>query len=61
MQEIYKHLRIEAFKIITHEVPNFSEIPDSRSKFLFLMSQENEKIIKLIASCTYEWFKIRET
>ena len=56
----YKHLRIEAFKTINEEVPNFSEIADSRSKFLFLMSQENEKIIKLIAFCTYEWFIIRD-
>ena len=56
----YKHLRIEAFKTINEEVPNFSEIADSRSKFLFLMSQENEKLIKLIAFCTYEWFIIRE-
>ena len=35
--EKYKCDRIEIFKVITDEVPNFAELPDSKSKFIYLM------------------------
>ena len=57
----YKYERVEQFKTITEEVPNFELMPDSTTKFIFLMTQENEKILNLIASCTHEWFKIKNT
>jgi hypothetical protein len=57
----YKYERLEKFKTITEEVPNFELMPDSKAKFIFLMTQENEKILNLIASCTHDWFKIGNT
>ena len=48
----YKCERFEKFKTITEEVPNFEQITDSKTKFIFLMTQENENILNLIASCT---------
>ena len=57
----YKYDRFEKFKTITAKVPNFIQMPDSKTKFIFLVTQENEKILNLIASCTHEWFKIKNT
>ena len=56
----YKYDRIEMFKEIINEFPNFGDIIDSKSKFIFLMSQENKSITILIASCIYNWLLIRE-
>ena len=56
----YRYERIDMFKKITKEFPNFEEIKDSNSKFIFLMSQENKKITILLASCVFNWFKVRE-
>ena len=56
----YKYERIDMFKKITREFPNFEEIKDSNSKFIFLMSQENKNITILLASCVFNWFKVRE-
>ena len=56
----YKYDRIDMFKKITSEFPNFKDIKDSNSKFTFLMSQEDKNITILIASCVYNWFLIRE-
>ena len=53
--------RFEKFKTITEEVPNFEQMTDSKTKYIFLMTQENEKILNLIASCTHDWFKLRNT
>ena len=55
----YKNERFDKFKSITEEVPNVEIIPDSKTKFIFLMTKENDKILNLIASCTHDWFKIR--
>ena len=51
----YKYERIDMFKKITREFPNFEEIKDSNSKFIFLMSQENKKITILLASCVFNF------
>ena len=36
-------------------------MPDSKTKFIYLMSQENKKLTNLIAQCIHDWFKIRES
>ena len=56
----YKYERIDMFKNITREFPNFEEIKDSNSNFIFLMSQENKNITILLASCVFNWLKKRE-
>ena len=56
---INKYLRVEKFRSIAEEVPNFELMLDSKPEFIFFMKQENEKILNLIASCTQDWFKIR--
>ena len=56
----YKCERFEKFKTIT-EVPNFEQMTDSKANFIFLMTQENDKVLNLIASCTHDWFKLRNT
>ena len=48
------------FNTINNIFPRFQLITDSQIKFIFLMSQENEYITKIIASNIYNWFKIRE-
>ena len=62
----YNYHRLkELFKNILPECPRFAEIADSITRFIFLMSQENEKITILVASCNgsrrkkrnYFWFK----
>ena len=57
----YKCERFEKFKTITEEVPTFEPMTDSKAKFIFLMTQQNEKVLNLIASCTHDWFKLRNT
>tara|TARA_B100000586_G_C20051477_1_gene402177 strand:+ start:314 stop:760 length:447 start_codon:yes stop_codon:yes gene_type:complete len=52
--------RTEFFDRVINIVPNFPNLPDSKAKFIFLMTQENDTIIKLIAKYTYEWFKLIE-
>ena len=54
----YKCERFEKFKAITEEIPTFEQMTDSKAKFIFLMTQENEKLLNLIASCTHDWFKL---
>ena len=56
-----KYERSEKLKTITEGVPNFEEMSHSKKKFIFLMTQVNEKILNLIASGTHNWFKIRNT
>ena len=57
----YKDDRMDKFKIIINEVPCFEDMPDSKTKFIYLMSQENKKLTNLIAQCIHDWFKIRES
>ena len=57
----YKDDRMDKFKIITNEVPCFEDMPDSETKLIYLMSQENKKLTNLIAQCIHDWFKIRES
>ena len=52
---------MDKFKIIINEVPCFEDMPDSKTKFIYLMSQENKKLTNLIAQCIHDWFKIRES
>ena len=40
----YKYDRIEEFKNITSEYSSFEEITDSKTKFIFLMTQENKRL-----------------
>ena len=40
--------KIEAF------LPNFSEIPDSKSKFKLLLTQENLEVSKILATYIYK-------
>ena len=56
----YKNERTDMFNRINNEFPKFNDIKDSKSKFTFLMSQENNNITILIASCIHNWFQIRE-
>ena len=46
--------KIEAF------LPNFSEIPDSKSKFILLMTQENLEVSKILATYIYKWLNTIE-
>ena len=57
----YIYERFEKFKTIREEVPTFEQMTDSKTKFIFLTTQENEKKLNLIASCTHDWFKLRNT
>ena len=57
----YNYDRIEEFKKITSQFPNFAEITDSKNKFIFLMSQQNKEVTILIASCIYNWSEKRQT
>ena len=57
----YKDDRMDKFKIIINEVPSFEDMTDSKTKFIYLMSQENKKLTNLIAQCIHDWFKIRES
>ena len=45
----WKYDRYENFKTITEEIPHFEQMSDSRTNFIFLMTQENETIFNLIA------------
>ena len=56
----YKNERELMFNTINTIFPSFQLITDSKIKFIFLMSQENEYITKIIASNIHNWFKIRE-
>ena len=53
----YNYARGKEFKNIIFEFPRFAEITDSITRFIFLMSQENEKVTILVASCIYNWFE----
>ena len=57
----YNYARGKEFKNIIVEFPRFAEITDSITdsitRFIFLMSQENEKVTILVASCIYNWFE----
>ena len=53
----YNYARGKEFKNIIVEFPRFAEITDSITRFIFLMSQENEKVTILVASCIYNWFQ----
>ena len=57
----YENERELMFNNISTIFPIFQTIIDSRIKFIFLMSQENEYITKIIASNIHKWFEIRET
>ena len=45
---------------IENNFPNFRTIPFSKSKFIFLMSQETINIIKLLPLHTHRWNEIRD-
>ena len=45
---------------IEKNFPNFRSIPDSKSKFIFLMSQENISITKIRALPVHRWNEIRD-
>ena len=49
--------RFAEFKNILVEFPRFAEITESITRFIFLMSQENEKVTILVASSIYNWFE----
>ena len=58
--EKYKNERELMFNNVNTIFPSFQSISDSRIKFIFLMSQENEHITKIIASNIHKWFETRE-
>ena len=58
--DLYKNDRKEMFRLIIQEYPSFAEINDSKTKFIFLMSQENRKVTNAIAFYIHKWFSIRE-
>ena len=41
-------------------LPNFSKIPDSKSKFVLLMTQENIEVSKILATYIYKWLNTIE-
>ena len=56
----YKEERTEMYEKIEKFFPNFRRIIDSKSKFIFLMSQENMDTTKIIATYIHRWYQIRE-
>ena len=56
----YKEERNNMFSKIESFFPNFCKIPGSKSKFIFLMTQENIDVTKIIATCIYRWLNMRE-
>ena len=48
------------FQNITRLYPLFGEL-DNENKFIFLCSQENKEINKMLAANTHEWMKMRES
>ena len=56
----YKEERTEMYEKIEKFFPNFRRIIDSKSKFIFLMSQENIDTTKIIATYIHRWYQIRE-
>ena len=45
---------------IENILSNFRTIPDSKSKFIFLMSQENINITIILALRVHRWNQIRD-
>ena len=45
---------------IENILSNFKTIPDSKSKFIFLMSQENINITIILALPVHKWNQIRD-
>ena len=58
--ERYKEERTEMYEKIEKFFPNFRRINDSKSKFIFLMSQENMDTTKILATYIHRWYQIRE-
>lgn len=56
----YTEERNDLFAKIASIYPNFNKIPDSLNKFIFLMSQENVYLTKILASTIFSWLKIRD-
>ena len=56
----YKYERYQMYDKIENIFPNFRTIPDSRSKFIFLMSQENINITKILALNIHRWNEISD-
>ena len=40
--------------------PEFKNLPTTESKFIYLLSQENEELLMVLAEHVHNWFKIRE-
>ena len=49
------------FISIVQEYPGFTEIKGSKTKFIFLMSQENSKVTNTIAFYIRKWFSVRQS
>ena len=58
--KLFDNDRREMFRSIVHEFPRFAEINDSKTKFIFLMSQENKKVTNTIAFYIHKCFFVRE-
>ena len=54
----YKYERCQMYDKIEDIFPNFRSIPGSKSKFIFLMSQENIIITKILAFHIHRSFHI---
>ena len=57
----YKDDRKIMYQKIDRYFPNFSNINENKSKFIFLMSQENTEVTKIIATHIHKWYQIRTT
>ena len=55
----HAYQRESAFQAIQNIVPNFKEITNSKDKFIFLMSQENIKVSRILANFIFENLMIR--
>ena len=58
--KMFEDQREILFDNICTKFPNFIRIIDNKAKFIFLLSQEDEHVTKMIASNIFAWNQIRE-
>ena len=55
----YQNDRIIMYQKIDQYFPNFSSIDESKPKFIFLMSQENLDVTKIVTNYIHKWYQTR--
>ena len=58
--KMFEDQRKILFDNICTKFPNFTRIIDNKAKFIFLLSQEDEHVTKMIASNIFTWNQINE-